>query len=77
MSLTDSSRNSGGNKPKSSRNDGPSLVEASGYNPKRQEFDIEYDNDAEKLLADMEFNDSDTADEIEIKLRMIRIYNRR
>ncbi|KEH22976.1 putative transcription factor MYB/SANT family [Medicago truncatula] len=73
----DSSRNSGGNKPKSSRNDSPSLVEASGYNPKRQEFDIEYDNDAEKLLADMEFNDSDTADEIEIKLRMIRIYNRR
>jgi transcriptional adapter 2-alpha len=77
LSLTDSLRNSGGNKPKSSRNDDPSLVEASGYNPKRQEFDIEYDNDAEQLLADMEFNDSDTAEEIEIKLRVIHIYNKR
>ena len=67
----------GGNNPNSSRNEGPSLVEISGYNSKRQEFNIEYDDDAEKLLADMEFNDNDTEEEIEIKLRVIRIYNKR
>ncbi|KAM7264973.1 hypothetical protein ACFE04_002656 [Oxalis oulophora] len=50
---------------------------AAGYNPKRKEFDIEYDNDAEKLLADMEFNNSDTEDERELKLRIIGIYNKR
>ena len=27
---------------------------------KRGDFDIEYDNDAELLLAEMEFNDDDT-----------------
>ncbi|AES64520.2 transcriptional adapter ADA2b [Medicago truncatula] len=67
----------GGNKPNSSRNEGRTLVEASGYNPKRQEFDPEYDDDAEKLLADMEFNDNDTEEEIEIKLRVISVYNKR
>ncbi|KAL5097526.1 hypothetical protein RYX36_001853 [Vicia faba] len=67
----------GGNKPNSSGNDGPSLVEISGYNPKRQEFDPEYDNDAEQLLAEMEFKDTDTEDEREIKLRVLRIYYKR
>jgi len=27
--------------------------------PKRGDFDIEYDNDAELLLAEMEFNEDD------------------
>lgn len=57
-------------------NDGP-LVELSGYNPKRQEFDPEYDNDAEQLLADMEFKDADTDEERELKLRVLRIYAKR
>ncbi|GLT76642.1 hypothetical protein SLA2020_482920 [Shorea laevis] len=70
-------RNLKGKKPSSSRNDDPSLMEISGYNPKRQEFDIEYDNDAEKLLADMEFRDSDTEEEHELKLRVLHIYNKR
>lgn len=56
---------------------GPSLFEMSGYNPKRQEFDIEYDNDAELLLAEMEFKDTDTEDERELKLRILRIYSKR
>jgi transcriptional adapter 2-alpha len=79
LSLTDSPKDGdfGGNKPNSSRNEGRTLVEASGYNPKRQEFDPEYDDDAEKLLTDMEFNDNDTEEEIELKLRIIRIYNKR
>ncbi|KAK7840234.1 transcriptional adapter ada2b [Quercus suber] len=38
-----------GKRPHSSVSEGPSLVELSGYNHKRQEFDPEYDNDAEQL----------------------------
>uniref|UniRef100_A0A2P2M3M8 Transcriptional adapter n=1 Tax=Rhizophora mucronata TaxID=61149 RepID=A0A2P2M3M8_RHIMU len=66
-----------GNKPISSGNDGLSLVEMSSYNPKRQEFDPEYDNDAEQLLAEMEFKDTDTEEERELKLRVLRIYSKR
>ncbi|KAF7840527.1 Transcriptional adapter ADA2b [Senna tora] len=77
MEDTQLERNSGGNKPNSSGNKGPSLVELSGYNPKRQEFDPEYDNDAEQLLAEMDFKDTDTDDERELKLRVLRIYSKR
>ncbi|OMO65317.1 Zinc finger, ZZ-type [Corchorus capsularis] len=66
-----------GKKSNPSGNDGPSLLELSGYNPKRQEFDPEYDNDAEQLLADMEFKDTDTEEERELKLRVLRIYSKR
>ncbi|XP_012082182.1 transcriptional adapter ADA2b isoform X2 [Jatropha curcas] len=65
-----------GKKSNSSANEG-SLIESSGYNPKRQEFDPEYDNDAEQLLAEMEFKDTDTEDERELKLRVLRIYAKR
>ncbi|KAJ1428658.1 Zinc finger, ZZ-type [Sesbania bispinosa] len=70
-------RDFGGKKPNNTGNEGPSLVEASGYNPKRQEFDPEYDNDAEQLLAEMEFKDTDTEDERELKLRVLRYYSKR
>ncbi|KAK9267145.1 hypothetical protein L1049_009564 [Liquidambar formosana] len=70
-------RNFGGKKPTSSGNEGPSLIEMSGYNPKRQEFENEYDNDAEQLLAEMEFKDTDTQEEQELKLRVLRIYSKR
>lgn len=66
-----------GKKPSSLVNEGPSLVEMSGYNTKRQEFDPEYDNDSEQLLADMEFKDTDTEDERELKLKVLRIYSKR
>lgn len=69
-------RNSGGNKPCSAGNESP-LVELSGYNLKRQEFDPEYDNDAEQLLAEMEFKETDTDDERELKLRVLHIYSKR
>ena len=69
--------NFGGKKPNSLGNDSPSLVELSGYNPKRQEFDPEYDNDAEQLLAEMEFKDTDTEEERELKLRVLCIYSKR
>lgn len=79
LSLADSQldRDFGGKKPTSSGNEGPSLVESSGYNAKRQEFDPEYDNDAEQLLAEMEFKDTDTDDERELKLRVLRFYAKR
>ncbi|WCJ35332.1 Transcriptional adapter ADA2 [Euphorbia peplus] len=57
--------------------EGPSMTELSGYNFKRQEFEIEYDNDAEQLLADMEFRDTDTISDRELKLRVLRIYSKR
>lgn len=61
----------------SSKEEGNSLMELSGYNAKRQEFDPEYDNDAEQLLADMEFKETDTPDEHELKMRILRIYSKR
>ncbi|KAJ7967821.1 Transcriptional adapter, partial [Quillaja saponaria] len=70
-------RTYGGNEPSSSGNEGLSLVELSGYNPKRQEFDPEYDNDAEQLLAEMEFKDTDTEEERELQLRVLQIYSKR
>ncbi|KAK9084638.1 hypothetical protein Sjap_025049 [Stephania japonica] len=70
-------RSFGGKKPKYSGDEGPSMTELSGYNPKRQEFDPEYDNDAEQSLAEMEFKDTDTDSEREIKLQVLRIYLKR
>lgn len=46
-----------------------------GYWPLRGDFDIEYDNDAELILADMEFRTEDTPEQIELKLKVIEIYN--
>lgn len=53
------------------------MTELSGFNFKRQEFEIEYDNDAEQILADMEFKDTDSAADRELKLRVLRIYSKR
>ncbi|XP_050381355.1 transcriptional adapter ADA2-like isoform X2 [Argentina anserina] len=57
--------------------EGPSVTELSGYNHKRQEFEIEYDNDAEQILADMEFHDTDTDGDRELKLRVLHVYGKR
>lgn len=72
-----SGRSFGGNKPKSAKIEAPSLPDSGGYNAKRQEFDPEYDNDAEQLLADMEFKETDTEEEHDLKLRVLRIYSKR
>ncbi|CAH8259743.1 unnamed protein product [Arabidopsis lyrata] len=55
----------------------PLVTELYGYNLKREEFEIEHDNDAEQLLADMEFKDSDTDAEREQKLQVLHIYSKR
>ena len=46
-----------------------------GFMPLREDFDIEYENDAENLLADMEFSTDDHPSERDLKLQIIRIYN--
>ncbi|KAE8732051.1 Transcriptional adapter ADA2 [Hibiscus syriacus] len=63
-----SDRSIGEKKHRVSTEEEPSLTELSVYNSKRQEFEIEYDNDAEQLLEDMEFKDTDTKAERELEL---------
>lgn len=70
-------RSIGEKKPRVLGDEEPSMTELSGYNFKRQEFEIEYDNDAEQILADMEFRDTDGDAERELKLRVLRIYSKR
>lgn len=47
-----------------------------GYAPLREEFEVEYDNEAELFLADMEFSAEDTKEEVQIKENILDIYNR-
>ncbi|KAF7815204.1 transcriptional adapter ADA2a-like [Senna tora] len=70
-------RSLGEKKPKLFGEDGPSMMELNGYNFRRGEFEIEYDNDAEQVLADMEFKDNDSKAEREMKLQVLRIYAKR
>ena len=51
--------------------------EVLGYLPKRGDFEQEYDMDAELLLADMEFFEDDTPENIELKNSVIELYNAR
>lgn len=69
-------RSIGEKKPRMSGDEGP-MTELCGYNFKRQEFEIEYDNDAEQLLADMEFKETDTDAERELKVRVLHVYSKR
>lgn len=48
-----------------------------GYIPLRGDFDIEYDNNAEHLLADMEFNVDDHPSEKSLKLQIVEIFNQK
>ena len=45
--------------------------------PRRGDFEVEYDNDAELLLAEMEFNDDDTEEELKMKFKLMDIYNQK
>jgi hypothetical protein len=55
----------------------PQSGTVSGYMAKRGDFDVEWDDDAENILADMAFADDDTPEEYGLKLRLIQIYNER
>ncbi|KAL5148302.1 Transcriptional adapter ADA2a [Glycine soja] len=69
-------RNIGQKKLKLSGEDRPSMTDLSGYSFKQEEFDVEYDNDAEQVLAVMEFKDTDTEAEYEMKLQVLHIYSK-
>jgi hypothetical protein len=49
--------------------------ELPGFMPLRDDFETEYENDAELYLADMEFSAEDHPSEVELKLQVIRIYH--
>jgi transcriptional adapter 2-alpha len=46
-----------------------------GFWPKREEFDVEYENDCELDLSELEFLDTDSKEEYERKMKIIKIYN--
>jgi hypothetical protein len=48
--------------------------ELAGYMPRRGDFDVEWGNDAEQALADMEFTRDDTPQEKQLKLQVLEIY---
>lgn len=48
-----------------------------GFMPLRREFDFEYDNDAELLLAEMEFAEDESENDIRTKYSVLEIYNRK
>lgn len=52
------------------------LSEFAGYMPLRKDFEIEYENDIEMYLADLEFYDDDKAEDVEIKIKQLDVYNK-
>jgi hypothetical protein len=44
--------------------------------PLRGDFDVEHDNDAEHLLADMEMEPDDDPSERELKFMVMEVFNR-
>uniref|UniRef100_A0A7S4MA68 Transcriptional adapter n=1 Tax=Vannella robusta TaxID=1487602 RepID=A0A7S4MA68_9EUKA len=55
----------------------PMDQDLAGFMPRRGEFEVEYDNDAEYILTDMAFNDDDTPTERELKIAALHIYNQK
>jgi len=49
--------------------------ELAGFMPRRGDFDVEWENDAEAAIADMEFVRGDTPEDRELKLKVLQIYN--
>ena len=48
--------------------------ELAGFMPRRGDFDVEWENDAETGIADMEFIRGDTPEDKELKLKVLQIY---
>jgi len=46
-----------------------------GFMPLRNDFDVEYANDAEQVLAELEFFKDDSRADKELKLDVCKIYN--
>jgi hypothetical protein len=56
---------------------GGNQVEISGFHAKRREFEPEYDNDAEMIVADLEFRDGEPPEDTAAKLHIVDVYNAR
>mmetsp|Transcript_18471 Transcript_18471/g.33259 ORF Transcript_18471/g.33259 Transcript_18471/m.33259 type:complete len:431 (-) Transcript_18471:1375-2667(-) len=52
------------------------LMEFAGYMPLRKDFEVEYENDIEMYLADLEFYDDDREEDRTIKFRQLNVYNK-
>lgn len=52
------------------------LMEFAGYMPLRKDFEVEYENDIEMYLADLEFYEDDREEDRAIKFRQLDIYNK-
>lgn len=50
-------------------------AELPGFMPLREDFEVEYEDNAEVLLADMEFGLDDHPTERDLKLQIVKIYN--
>ena len=50
-------------------------AELAGYMPRRGDFDMEWDNEAENVLADMEFTSNDTPQDRQLKVQIMQMYN--
>lgn len=48
-----------------------------GYMPFREDMEVEFDDNAEQLIADLVINDTDTDEEKRLKFRLVEIYNQR
>jgi len=53
----------------------PVDYDLSGYMPKRNEFECEWDDECEKKIMDIEFYQQDTREEVEAKLKALEEYN--
>lgn len=54
-----------------------SEAQQTGYHLKRNEFDPEYDHEAEHIIAELDFPENEDEETVAKKLRLIDIYNRR
>lgn len=50
-------------------------AELVGFMPRRGDFDIEWENEAEQMIADMEFTPGESASDRKLKLAVLQIYN--
>ena len=50
-------------------------AELAGFMPRRGDFDIEWENDAEDAIGDMEFLPGDSEEDKQLKLKILAIYN--
>jgi Myb-like DNA-binding domain len=50
-------------------------TEVAGFMPLRGDFDIEHDNEAEAVIADLDFQEGEHVSETELKLKILEIYN--